>query len=136
MIKRKKYTLIRYEDNVFGYIHRNVKKDERLALQAVLKEDGVFDVTDILFLNVKMLKKANKYLNDEGEVIVTIPFKDFEFNFYDCKKYEETHCYIYFPDTATFFFYSAIKRDPYLYNFLKKFIEKVNLTHYKMEDLK
>lgn len=134
--KNAKYTLIKCEDNVFGYIHRNVKKDERLALQAVLKEEGVFDITDILNLNVAMLKKKYQFINDKMEVSVTIPFKKFEFHFHDYNEYKEAVCYIYFSDTATFLFHSSIKSDSYLYNFIKKFVDKVNLTNYKMEDLK
>ena len=136
MIKRQKYTLIKCEDNVFGYIHRNIKKDEQLALRAVLKEKGVFDITDILNLNVKMLKKKYQFINDKMEVSVTIPFKNFEFHFHDYNEYKEAVCYIFFPNTATSLFHSSIKSDSYLYNFIKKFVDKVNLTNYKMEDLK
>lgn len=136
MIKRQKYTLIKCEDNVFGYIHRNIKKDERLALQAVLKEKGVFDITDILNLNVKMLERKYQFVNDNMEVSVTIPFKNFEFHFHDYNEYKEAVCYIFFPNTATFLFHSSIKSDPYLYDFIKKFVDRVNLTNYKMEDLK
>ena len=79
--KRKKYTLIKCEDGIFGYIHRDVKKEERLALRAVLKEEGVFDITDILYLNVKMLEKRLQFVNDM-EVSVFIPFKNFNSRIY------------------------------------------------------
>ena len=131
--KRKKYTLIKCEDGIFGYIHRDVKKEERLALQAVLKEQGVFDITDVLYLNVR--KKRLQFV-DDMEVCVSIPFKNFEFNFHDHSKSKEVLCYLYFSDVTKFLFYADIKKDPYLYNFLKKFVDKVNLTNYKMEELK
>ena len=134
--KKKKYTLIKCEDGIFGYIHRDVKKEERLALRAVLKEEGVFDITDILYLNVKMLKKKHQFVNNEMEVTVSIPFKNFEFTFNDNSRLKEAFCYFYFSDATKFLFYSDIKKDPYLYNFLKKFVDKVNLTNYKMEELK
>lgn len=133
--KRKKYTLIKCEYGIFGYIHRDVKKDERLALRAVLKEKGVFDITDILYLNVKMLEKRLQFVDNE-EVSVSIPFKNFEFNFHDHSKYKEALCYFYFSDTTKFLFHTEIKEDPYLYNFLKKFVNKVGLTNYKMDGLK
>ena len=133
--KRKKYTLIKCEDGIFGYIHRDVKKGERLALRAVLKEKGVFDITDILYLNVKMLEKRLQFV-DDMEISVSIPFKNFEFSFHDHSKRKEALCYFYFSDTTKFLFYADIKKDPYLYNFLKKFVDKVNLTNYKMKDLK
>ena len=55
---------------------------------------------------------------------------------HDYNEYKEAVCYIYFSDTATFLFHSSIKSDPYLYNFLKSFVNEVNLTFNKMEDLK
>ena len=134
--KRKKYTLIECDNNIFGYIHRDVKKEERLALQAVLKEKGVFDITSILSLNVKMLKKKHQFTNDEMEVSVTIPFKNFEFTFHDYNKREYAVCYVYFSNPIAFLFHSNIKEDPYLYNFIKKFVNKANLTNYKMEEIK
>ena len=133
--KRKKYTLIKCEDGIFGYIHRDVKKEERLALRAVLKEKSVFDITDILCLNVKMLEKRLQFV-DNMEVSVSIPFKNFKFNFHDHSKRKEALCYFYFSDTTKFLFHTDIKEDPYLYNFLKKFVDKVNLTNYKMKELK
>ena len=116
--KRKKYTLIKCEDGIFGYIHRDVKKGERLALRAVFKEKGIFDITDILYLNIKMLEKRLQFVYDK-EVSISIPFKNFEFS-----------------DATKFLFHTDIKKDSYLYNFLKKFVNNVGLTNYKMEDLK
>lgn len=136
IIKRKKYTLIECNNNTFGYIHRDVKKEERLALRAVLKEECVFDITDVLYLNVKMLNRKHQLVNDEKEVCVTIPFKNFEFSFHDYNKYEKVICYIYFSNSVAFLFHSSIIGDPYLYNFIKKFVDKVNLTNYKMEKIK
>ena len=133
--KRKKYTLIKCEDGIFGYIHRDVKKEERLALRAVLKEKGVFDITDILYLNVKMLEKRLQFVYDM-EVSVSIPFKNFEFNFHDHSKRKKALCYFYFSDATKVLFHTDIKKDSYLYNFLKKFVNNVGLTNYKMEDLK
>ena len=134
IIKREKYTLIRYGDNVFGYIHRNVKKDERLAFQAVLKEDGVFDITDILYLNIKMLKNKFDFINDNMEVSVTIPFKNFEFNFHDNNKFKEVLCYINFYDNKTYLYHPSIEEDTYLYNFLRKFVNRVKLTQWEMKE--
>ena len=132
--KRKKYTLIECHNHIFGYIHRDVKKEERLALRAVLKEKGVLDITGILYLNVQMLKKAHKYVNfvdDKMEVSITIPFKNFKFSFHDYAEKEKVLCYICGGDELLL--HSYIKKDPYLYDFIKKFVNKVNLTNYKME---
>lgn len=134
IIKTDNYTLIKYEDNVFGYIHRNVKKDERLALQAVLKQDGVFDITDILYLNVKMLEKKYVFTTNDMEISVTIPFKNFELNFHDTNKFKEVLCYINFYDNKTYLYHPSIEEDPYLYNFLKKFINKVKITRWEMKE--
>lgn len=97
IIKKEKYTLIECDNNVFGYIHRDVKKEERLALRAVLKEQNVFDITDIWNLNFEKLKEAKDSYNNEKETYI-VKFDNFNLYLYNCTGFnypvEEMVCYI------------------------------------------
>lgn len=79
VIRKEKYTLCHFDNKnrIFGFIHKDVKKKERLALQAVLKEQNVFDITDIWNLNFEKLKKAKDSCDNEKETY-TVEFNDFD----------------------------------------------------------
>lgn len=73
VIKKEKYTLCHFnnEEKVFGYIHKDVEEEQRLALRAVLKEQDVIDITDIWNLNFEKLKEAkDSYENETDSFII------------------------------------------------------------------
>ena len=96
VIRKEKYTLCHFDNKnkVFGFVHKDVKKEERLALQAVLKEQNVFDITDIWNLNFEKLKEAKDSCNNEKETCI-VKFDNFNLylhNYID--SIEEMVCYI------------------------------------------
>ena len=96
VIRKEKYTLCHFDNKnkVFGFVHRDVKKEERLALQAVLKEQNVFDITDIWNLNFEKLKEAKDSFNNEKETCI-VKFDNFNLYLHNyTDPVNEMICYI------------------------------------------
>lgn len=78
VIRKEKYTLCHFDNKnkVFGFIHKDVKKEERIALQCFLQEQNVFDITDIWNLNFEKLKEAKDSCDNERGTY-TVKFDNF-----------------------------------------------------------
>lgn len=78
VIRKEKYTLCHFDNKskIFGFVHKDVKKAEKIALQCFLQEQNVFDITDIWNLNFEKLKEAKDSCGNERETYI-VKFDNF-----------------------------------------------------------
>lgn len=93
VIKKEKYTLCDFDDNkrIFGFVHKDIKKEEQLALRAVLEEQNIIDITDIWNLDSEKLKKAKYSCEIER---FTVHFDSFDLIIHNSSTPDRLVCYI------------------------------------------